>query len=470
MLEDALQPADRTPAALLDGRSAEDVLRRTHRSLDEASVDQPVQAFFPMSETVLARGVTQSSPSRHRQIGNTVIYQLSNTAQGFLRRAASALVVCLLACEADPGLPPADGGAAAVPPSGSGGNLAGGGASAGAAGAVGGGAPSNGGAFGAAGTSAGLGGAPQATGGGESVGGTSQGGATPTGGMANTGGQPDPAGGASGSGNGGGSSGRGPTMGGGGGSGGSAGAGGMGNINIWLAGDSTVANGPTPCPTGWGKHFDELFDSRVTVVNSAVGGRSVRTWLYNVTTSRDAAGECVLQTDAAGEPTIQARWRDMLSGMKTGDYLFIQFGINDGAPACDRHVGIQAFKTSYGVMAAAAKSRGAQPIFVTPASAVACNGSTARPTRGAYVQATVDAGAQYEVPVIDLHALTVALYTARGFCPIPGGDVSASTSGPVGAFFCDDHTHFSDAGSIDVAKLIAQALREQAMPLRAYLK
>ena len=124
----------------------------------------------------------------------------------------------------------------------------------------------------------------------------------------------------------------------------------------------------------------------MTVVNSAVGGRSVRTWLYNVTTSMDAAGECVLQKDAAGEPTIQARWGDMLSGMKTGDYLFIQFGINDGAATCDRHVGIQAFKNSYGVMAAAAKSRGARPVFVTPASAVACNGSTARATRGAYVQ------------------------------------------------------------------------------------
>ena len=36
------------------------------------------------------------------------------------------------------------------------------------------------------------------------------------------------------------------------------------------------------------------------------------------------------------------------SGMKAGDYLFIQFGINDSSATCDRHVGVEAFKSSYG--------------------------------------------------------------------------------------------------------------------------
>ena len=53
--------------------------------------------------------------------------------------------------------------------------------------------------------------------------------------------------------------------------GGSAGA--RGNITVWLAGDSTMANGETPCPVGWGKVFDPLFDERVKVTNSAAGGR-----------------------------------------------------------------------------------------------------------------------------------------------------------------------------------------------------
>src|SRR4029077_16841276 len=119
----------------------------------------------------------------------------------------------------------------------------------------------------------------------------------------------------------------------------------------------------------------------------------------------------------------------------------IQFGINDGSATCDRHVGLSAFKSSYGMMAQAAKDRGAQPIFLTPLSAISCSGSTPRGTRGAYVTATQEAGGTYDVPVIDLHALSVALYGTLGFCPVPGGDVSETTTGPVGDFFCGDHTH-----------------------------
>ncbi|WP_437806991.1 GDSL-type esterase/lipase family protein [Sorangium sp. So ce1078] len=260
------------------------------------------------------------------------------------------------------------------------------------------------------------------------------------------------------------------------GSGGDPGGGGSGgmeplsNITIWIAGDSTVANGQTPCPAGWGGQIAALFDERVTVVNSAVGGRSVRTWLYHVQTAMDSTGECEVDRDSSGEPVLQDRWARMLEGMKRGDYLFIQFGINDGSRTCDRHVGIDAFKTSYGMMARAAQERGAQPVFVTPVSAIACNGSTARGTRGEYVTATHEAGEEHGAPVIDLHEHSVALYNALGFCPVPGGDVSSTTRGPVGEFFCDDHTHFSRSGAEQIARVVADAIRDQGLGLAAYLE
>jgi lysophospholipase L1-like esterase len=239
---------------------------------------------------------------------------------------------------------------------------------------------------------------------------------------------------------------------------------------VWIAGDSTVANGNTPCPAGWGKHFGSYLNDDVTINNAAVGGRSVRTWLYNVTSEMGVDTECVLQTDGSGQPTLQARWQGMLDGMQAGDTLMIQFGINDGSATCDRHVGIEAFKESYGMMADAAKARGAQPIFITPVSAIACNGTTARGTRGGYVDATIEAGVSYDVPVIDLHQLSVDRYHALGFCPVPGGDVSGATTGPVGDFFCDDHTHFSDSGAQDIAALVAGALRDLGVGLGQYLE
>jgi lysophospholipase L1-like esterase len=241
-------------------------------------------------------------------------------------------------------------------------------------------------------------------------------------------------------------------------------------ITIWIAGDSTVANGNTPCPRGWGGAFAPHFNDLVTVTNSAVGGRSVHTWLYNVQTVMDETGECVLTRDASGEPTLQPRWQAMLDGMKAGDYLFIQFGINDGDPTCDRHVGIDAFGIAYGMMAAAAKERGANPIFLTPVSSISCNGTTARGSRGGFVPATIEAGAAFDVPVIDLHQRSVDLFQARGFCPVEGGDVSATTTGPVGDFFCDDHTHFSSEGAVEIADIVVQALVDQNIPLAAYLR
>ena len=69
-------------------------------------------------------------------------------------------------------------------------------------------------------------------------------------------------------------------------------------------------------------------------------------------------------------------------------------------------------------------------------------------------------------PVIDLQTLSVNYYNAHGFCP-NNGDY---TSGTVGAFFCNDHTHFETYGAQQIATLVAGALRTQNIPLAGYLK
>lgn len=241
-------------------------------------------------------------------------------------------------------------------------------------------------------------------------------------------------------------------------------------MTIWIAGDSTVANGNTPCPTGWGKHLASSFNEQTTIRNSAAGGRSVRTWMYNVTTEMGADGECVLQKDGQGNPSLQTRWQEMLDNMREGDAFLIQFGINDGSPTCDRHVGIQAFKDSYAVLAEAARERGAQPVFLTPVSAISCNGSTPQGSRGAYVDATLDVGAQLGVPVLDLHARSVERYGELGFCPAAASGVTASTGGAVGDYFCDDHTHFSGVGAADMAELVVELLRQVGVAFISHLE
>src|SRR5438105_1643257 len=78
--------------------------------------------------------------------------------------------------------------------------------------------------------------------------------------------------------------------------------------SIFIAGDSTAANG-MPGAIGWGKPFVALFDpSKVNVVNSARGGRSSRTFV------------------------TEGFWERLIADVKTGDYVLIQFGHNDGGP------------------------------------------------------------------------------------------------------------------------------------------
>ena len=237
-------------------------------------------------------------------------------------------------------------------------------------------------------------------------------------------------------------------------------------IKVWMAGDSTMSG--SGCDGGgWGTQFSSVFNKNVTVVNSSVAGRSIQTWLYdpNVTSTMDASGECIVNPK-----TYNPRWTAMLdanTGMKPGDYLFIEFGINDATTTCEpgktRHVGSALFQTYLTTMAQAAQERGAQPIFLTSMSGLQCSGSTAQPNR-AFGPETKAAGAADNVPVIDATVLSAALYTSLGLCPSSG-----VTSGASGAFFCNDTTHFEKAGALQIAQMVGKALKDQGIGLAAYL-
>ncbi|MEU6908009.1 GDSL-type esterase/lipase family protein [Streptomyces coeruleorubidus] len=237
-------------------------------------------------------------------------------------------------------------------------------------------------------------------------------------------------------------------------------------VTVWLAGDSTMANPSSGrCPVGWGSQFDALFDSEVTVKNQAVGGRSIQTWLYegNVSGTKGSDGECRLTST-----TYSSRWQAMLNsttGMKAGDYLLIQFGINDSSSTCPRHVGPARYQQLMTQMAQAALARGAHPVLLTPVAAITCSGGTATKNRG-FVTQTLAAGAATRAPVIDLQTLSVSLYNSLHFCP-NNGDYGGS--GPLGTFFCNDHTHFDTYGAQRVAGLVAGDVRRQNLPLAVYL-
>ena len=81
---------------------------------------------------------------------------------------------------------------------------------------------------------------------------------------------------------------------------------------VFVIGDSTVKNGRDRGDLGqwgWASFFDHFFDTtKISIENHALGGRSSRTFL------------------------TEGLWQNVLEGLKEGDYLFIQFGHNDGGP------------------------------------------------------------------------------------------------------------------------------------------
>jgi lysophospholipase L1-like esterase len=231
--------------------------------------------------------------------------------------------------------------------------------------------------------------------------------------------------------------------------------------NVWMAGDSTMANPSSTCPVGWATEFDGLFHSNVVVNNLAVAGRSIQTWMFegNVTSTIGSSGECVLNST-----TPSTNWQKTLDGMTAGDYLFIQFGINDGDTACPRHVGTARYQALMTEMANAAKARGAIPILLTAVAAITCSGSTAVKNRGFVTQTTAAATATGSA-VIDLQTLSVNYYNSLGLCP----NDSDYTAGLVGQFFCNDHTHFEAYGARRIARLVTGALTSQGIALASSL-
>jgi lysophospholipase L1-like esterase len=211
-------------------------------------------------------------------------------------------------------------------------------------------------------------------------------------------------------------------------------------IRIVLVGDSTVAsyaNPPKDRPdlTGWGQVFGECFDDRVTVLNHARSGRSTKSFV----------------AEGLWQKALEAR----------GDYIFIQFGhndshMNDGKPVVAPDTAFRDYLRQYIDQSRAA---GAKPVLVTPVARRTFVGGKIQTGLQPYADAMLKVGKERNVPVIDLHAASMALFDRLG--DEGSSDLTASAS---------DRTHFSRKGALAIARLVAETLPQAVPELRPYLK
>ncbi len=244
-------------------------------------------------------------------------------------------------------------------------------------------------------------------------------------------------------------------------------------VTVWIAGDSTVQNyaaGNTSgymgtSLEGWGQEIGQYFNSKVTINNQAIGGRSVAYFMWTVATDSagnylcvDSMGTPQFKLDSQGNKIDTAQWARIKSGIKPGDFLLVQFGHNDQTNTCPRYVSTTDYETDLGLMADAVSAKGATPIFVTPMDHRAFSGTTVNNTLLPYANAMKDEATKKGVEVEDLNLRSVEYFQSVGNTYLATNIFDGGT------------THFIKAGAVKMAELIVGEVRKNDGRLAAYLK
>lgn len=201
---------------------------------------------------------------------------------------------------------------------------------------------------------------------------------------------------------------------------------------VFLLGDSTVCDQPREPYASWGQMLTRFFKADVALANHAESGESLRS-------------------------SLGARRLDkVLSLMKPGDFLLIQYGHND-----EKEKGAGAFttyKASLKKFVAETRQKGGVPVLLTPMHrrTFDAEGKITN-SHGDYPEAVRQVAREEVVALIDLTALSKDFYEALG------------QAKSAVAFKEGDGTHHSNYGSYELARAIVEAIRQQKLPLAKYL-
>lgn len=241
-------------------------------------------------------------------------------------------------------------------------------------------------------------------------------------------------------------------------------------VTVFMIGDSTMANKDTTGgkqERGWGMMLQQYFKSDVVVDNHAVNGRSSKSFID------------------------EGRWDVVLSKMKPGDYVIIQFGHNDEKPAADRHTDPgTTFDANLRRFVLESRARGGIPILCnavvrrnfyrqvdssvddeslrnTTYEDEKVNSDTLIDTHGAYLLSPRNVARELGVPFIDANRVTHDLEQGMGIEGSrrlhmwfrPGEHPSV----PKGR---KDNTHYNVYGATVVAGLLAEEIAHQVPALK----
>ncbi|MEO8018906.1 MAG: rhamnogalacturonan acetylesterase [Pseudomonadota bacterium] len=197
---------------------------------------------------------------------------------------------------------------------------------------------------------------------------------------------------------------------------------------LYLAGDSTVTDQGTAPSASWGQMLPRFFAPEIAVANHAESGETLKSFV------------------------TEMRLDKLLSALKTGDWVMIQFGHNDQKVQWPQTYveAATTYRSWLRTYIAEVRRRGATPILVT--SPERRNFDAAGhivPSLGDYPDAVRAVAKEEGVALIDLNLMSIRFYEALG------PDISPRAFADGGR----DQTHHNEYGAYALARMVAEGVR-----------
>ncbi|MEO6731151.1 MAG: rhamnogalacturonan acetylesterase [Ferruginibacter sp.] len=218
---------------------------------------------------------------------------------------------------------------------------------------------------------------------------------------------------------------------------------------VFLAGNSTVVDQDREPWASWGQMIPSFFEpGNICIANYAESGEALNSF------------------------KSAKRLQKILSLMKQGDYLFIEFGHNDQKQKGEGVGPFTSYKRDLKFFISEVKKKGGIPVLVTSMHRRSFD-STGHiiNTLLEYPEAVRQTAKEENVVLIDLNAMSKTLYEAWG----PEASLKAFVHYPANTFpgqdkKLEDNTHFNTYGAYEIARCIVQSIKKQQLPVAKYLK
>lgn len=197
---------------------------------------------------------------------------------------------------------------------------------------------------------------------------------------------------------------------------------------LYLAGDSTVTDQALAPSASWGQMLPRFFAPDIAIANHAESGETLKSFV------------------------TELRFDKLLSTLRAGDWVMIQFGHNDQKAQWPQTYveAATTYRSWLRVYLAEVRRRGATPILVT--SPERRNFDAAGHivnSHGDYPQAVRDVAREEGVALVDLHDMSRRFYEALG--PALAARAFADEG--------RDKTHHDEYGAYSLARMVVEGLR-----------